>query len=417
MTSAIFDLNRKWVSQDFPELGSAPVPTEPCISPEYFKLEKERVFQRVWLYVGREEEVKNPGDYMVKDLPALNTSLIIVRGKDGSVRSFHNICSHRGNKLAWNKSGSCRSFSCKFHSWTYNLEGALIGVPDEEMFTDFRRSEHGLIPVATQTWEGFIFINADRKPAQTLGEYLGDLGHKLKGFPYAQMTATYAYETELKCNWKVALDAFSEAYHVNTVHGRSYPDTFTGKNNKMCHLPEVKLYGPHRSAVVYGNPDHQPSPAAALAYRFGESVTKRASSLEELPPQVNPTRSLEFAFDLNVIFPNLILHILPGTWFTHQFWPISVDRTLWEGRAYWRPAANAGERFAQEFNNCVLRNAWLEDTGTMEATQQALSSQVKTHFVLQEQEILVRHSYKALEDYVQFYHRPRPSRARGKVRK
>src|SRR5579872_186406 len=131
MASAIFDLNRKWGSRDFPELGSAPVPTEPCISPEYFKLERERVFQRVWLYVGREEELKNPGDYMVKDLPAVNTSLIIVRGKDGSVRSFHNICSHRGNKLAWNKCGSCRSFSCKFHSWTYDLEGALIGVPDE----------------------------------------------------------------------------------------------------------------------------------------------------------------------------------------------------------------------------------------------------------------------------------------------
>lgn len=416
MASAVFDLNRRWSSQDFPELGAAPVPTEPCISTEYFELEKNRVFQRVWLYVGREEEIKKPGDYIVRDLPAMNTSLIIVRGSDGVVRSFHNICSHRGNKLAWDKCGSCRSFSCKFHSWTYDLKGALIGVPDEKMFADFRRSEHGLVPVAAQTWEGFIFVNADPKPAQTLGEYLGDLGRRLAGFPYAEMTATYAYETELKCNWKVALDAFSEAYHVNTVHGRSYPETFTGKNNKQCHLPEVRLYGPHRSAVIYGNPNHQPSPAAAVAYLFGESVTKRTSNLDELPPQVNPTRSPEFAFDLNVIFPNLILHILPGTWFTHQFWPISVDRTLWEGRAYWRPAKNAGERFAQEFNNCVLRNAWLEDTGTMEATQQALSSQVKTHFVLQEQEVLIRHSYKVLEDYVQFYHRSPPSKAHRKVR-
>ena len=99
----------------------------------------------------------------------------------------------------------------------------------------------------------------------------------------------------------------------------------------------------------------------------------------------------------------LVLHILPGMWFTHQFWPLAVDRTLWEGRAYWPPARTPGERFAQEFNNVVLRNAWLEDTATMEATQEALSSGVKTHFNLQDQEILIRHSYKVLEDYVGFY--------------
>ena len=400
MTTAIFDVNKRW-SEEYPELGTDPVPTEPCISSAYFELERERVFRKVWLYVGREEEIPRPGDYMVRNLKACRTSVIFVRGQDGTIRGFHNICSHRGNKLAWEERGSCRKFSCKFHGWVYDTQGQLVGVPDEAFFHNLDKAANGLVPVATELWQGFLFVHMDPQPAQSLEDYLGELGQRMGSFPYADLTARYAYQTEIRCNWKVALDAFSEGYHVNVIHGRSYPDTFTGKNNPMCHLPEVRFYGPHRSCIVYGNPKHKPSPAAA--YRFGETVTKRSAAQDQLPSEVNPTRSAEFGFDLDVIFPNLILHVLPGMWFTHQFWPLDVDRTLWEGRAYWPPATTPGERFAQEFNNTVLRNAWLEDTGTMEATQEALSSGVKTHFHLQEQEILIRHSYKVLEDYVGFY--------------
>ena len=90
MATAIFDVNKRW-SEEYPELGTEPVPTEPCISPEYFKLERERVFRKVWLYVGREEEISQPGDYMVRDLKACRTSVIFVRGQDGTIRGFHNI--------------------------------------------------------------------------------------------------------------------------------------------------------------------------------------------------------------------------------------------------------------------------------------------------------------------------------------
>ena len=79
MATAIFDVNKRW-SEEYPELGTEPVPTEPCISPEYFKLERERVFRKVWLYVGRQEEISQPGDYMVRDLKACRTSVIFVRG-------------------------------------------------------------------------------------------------------------------------------------------------------------------------------------------------------------------------------------------------------------------------------------------------------------------------------------------------
>ena len=153
-----FDVNKRWMPE-FPQLRSDPVPVEPCISPEYFELERERVFKRVWLNVGRVEQIPTAGAYFVKDIAVCHDSVIVVRGEDGVVRGFHNICSHRGNKVVWDDCGHARHWACKFHGWTYDNQGQLTGVPDEAMFNDFDKHEHGLVPVATDIWEGFIFVH------------------------------------------------------------------------------------------------------------------------------------------------------------------------------------------------------------------------------------------------------------------
>src|SRR3954451_141571 len=166
---------KKWHDQH-PELGTGPVPIEPYISQEYFNLERERIFRKVWLNVGREEEIPQPGNYLVKDLPVCGASILLVRGKDGRLRAFHNVCSHRSNKLVWDQGGSCQMFACKFHGWTYGLNGQLTFVPDEESFFDLRKGELGLTPVAADTWEGFIFVNLDPQPRESLKDYLGEMG-------------------------------------------------------------------------------------------------------------------------------------------------------------------------------------------------------------------------------------------------
>ena len=119
-----------------------------------------------------------------------------------------------------------------------------------------------------------------------------------------------------------------------------------------------------------------------------------------LPPKVIPTRSPNFAFELSVLFPNFLVHIMDGLYFTHQFHPLSVDKTLWEGIQYFRPPQNAGERFSQEYGQVLQRNAWLEDTATMEATHAALKSGAKKVMHLQDQEVLLRHHYQVVDDYV-----------------
>jgi phenylpropionate dioxygenase-like ring-hydroxylating dioxygenase large terminal subunit len=403
LATPTFDLNLRWGRDVYPELGSGPIPVEPCISEDYFRLEQERIFRRVWLCVGRVEQVPKWGDYFARDIAG--RTVFFVRGRDGVVRGFHNICSHRGNKIVWDEAGCSRKLMCKFHGWTFDTEGRLKGVPDEKMFSDLRKSEHGLIPVATDTWEGFIFANLEPNPAQSLSDFLGEYGRRMSGFPYGEMSHCFSYRAELNCNWKIALDAFSEAYHVGVVHRRAFPGQFSGRINPLSHLPEVRLYRYHRSCIVYRNPEFRPPPVAAHISKFRTSppAGSRRQPGQELPPDVNPTRSRSFAFELTGIFPNILLHITYGNWFTHQFWPVAVDKTTWEGRLHLYPPKNAAELFSLEALNIMTRNAWLEDTGTMEATQAALASGVKKYFVLQDQEILIRHSYKVIEDFVGYY--------------
>ncbi len=393
---------KRW-TLEYADLGTDPVPIEPCISPEYFALERERIFRRVWLNVGREEQLLKPGDYFVQDLPVCRTSLLVVRGKDGAVCAFHNMCSHRGNKLMWHGQGTCQTFACKFHGWTYSLEGRLTFVPDEDFFFHLRKEDHGLTPVATDTWEGFIFVHLDPHPPETLQEYLGVLGEGLRGYPFAQLTTCYAWQTEIQANWKVIKDAFQEAYHVAFIHKRSLPDSFTSKDNPLGHAFGFKLYSPHRSMSVYGNPEHKPAAVEALAHRFGTSIVNREFALDRLPPGVNPARNPHWSFDANMIFPNFDVFVFAGTYLTHHFWPLAVDRTLWEVRTYFPRAETLAQRFSQEYSKVLLRDALLEDASTLEATQSVLASGAKTHFILQDQELLIRHSHRVIEEYVRFY--------------
>lgn len=388
-------------AQAFPELGTDAIPTERCLSPEYFALEREKIFKRVWLKVGRVEEIPNPRDYKVKRLEFANTSVILVRGEDGEIRTFHNICSHRGNKIVWGEdtyglrdTTRGKSFACHFHGWVYNLKGELVGVPQEELFFRFDKCQNGLPRIATDTWEGFIFINLEPTPTQSLKDFIGEHADRLNGFPFREMTAVYEYYTILNCNWKIAWDAFSEAYHVSTVHAGSFPGVFDAE------VKQVGMYGIHHSGAAHQKPAPPTSPVAALSYKLATASIAKPGFRSSLPRRINPDRDPEFVFDQSAIFPNFLVHVSEGLYFTHQFWPVSVDRTLWEGIQYFPPASNAGERFSQEFGQVLQRNAWLEDTGTMEATQLALSSGVKKFFHFQDGEVLLRHNYRVIEEYV-----------------
>jgi glycine betaine catabolism A len=159
-------------TEHYPALGTGTVSYADSISPEFFELEREAIFKRTWLHVGRVEQLPRNGSYFTKEIAVARTSVIVERDGNGQIRAFHNICRHRGNKLVWSDfpreetSGIARQFSCKYHGWRYGLDGTCTFVQQDGEFFDLDRADYGLVPVHCDVWAGFIFVNLDAEPRQ-----------------------------------------------------------------------------------------------------------------------------------------------------------------------------------------------------------------------------------------------------------
>src|SRR3974377_1008713 len=134
-------------------LGTGPVSFADSYDPEFYELEKEAVFKRSWLNVGRVEELPRLGSYFTKELEFLGVSILVIRGMDDQIRAFHNVCSHRGNKLMWDdypskeSKGNCRQISCKYHGWRYDLDGQINYVHNAPEFFDLKAEDLALPPI------------------------------------------------------------------------------------------------------------------------------------------------------------------------------------------------------------------------------------------------------------------------------
>ena len=189
-------------------------------SPELFELEKERIFMRDWLCMGREEEIPAKGDYIATRV--LDEPVLIVRGDQGEINVFANVCVHRGAEVATG-SGNKRAFTCPFHGWTYNLQGRLVGAA--HMAGGFEPSSCGLPRLRVARWKGWIFINFD-DAAPDFSTYVAQF-EKDFGF-LRQEDCRLAVKTvsEVDCNWKLVVENLIDFYHLNVVHrgtnGRSF---------------------------------------------------------------------------------------------------------------------------------------------------------------------------------------------------
>jgi phenylpropionate dioxygenase-like ring-hydroxylating dioxygenase large terminal subunit len=386
-------------------LGKEPIPVGAYTDPNHYELERKAIFMRTWLQIGHVCELPEAGSFIRRELEFARASILIVRGKDGDLRAFHNVCTHRGNKVVPN--GDFESFgrsragvvTCRFHGWVFGTDGPLRSVPMEEGFGKIDKSCLGLREIACDTWEGFVFINFADPPEQSLLDYLGDFAKLFGGYPYAESTTIFRYSTVLECNWKVAHQAFSEGYHVPTIHAGSLPG-FRGVEHS-----DFKLMGPHASSTIYGAGMDTAASTAAFAGVLHGAEPHRPRP-DQLPPGINPTRRTDFQFELPNLFPNMIIHLSAGcgypgmSFFTHQFWPLDHGRTLWEGINYFRPARNAAERVAQLHVNALHRNAWLEDTATMEDTFTGIRSGAIDQMYLMDQEFLIRHAVRVHDDFL-----------------
>jgi choline monooxygenase len=210
------------------------LPPECYYSDEFYRLEVEHIFMKVWNFLGRADHIPAPGDYYTLEFAGV--PVIIMRDRSGELKCYANTCRHRGAKLVEGQ-GNTRALVCQYHGWTYDTEGRLIAAPEMHRTEGFDPACNGLKQIRLETWEGFVFINFD-PTAESLIEYLGDLPQTLASYRFHDMKQTGRLEYEIDCNWKIYAENAMEAYHVPMVHAKTLqklkrepPPTVPSKGN------------------------------------------------------------------------------------------------------------------------------------------------------------------------------------------
>lgn len=187
-------------------------------SREFYQREIDTVFNKCWNIVGREDYVKDPGDYFTPELVGI--PLIVIRGRDGEIRAFVNSCRHRGSRLL-DADGNCSAIMCPYHSWSYDLAGRLRSANGMAETTGFVAEAHGLVSIRLERWAGFIFVNFDREAA-SLAAYLGNLGNYVDSYDFPSMVTTKRWDFTLKTNWKNYVENSQEIFHLPTIHRATF---------------------------------------------------------------------------------------------------------------------------------------------------------------------------------------------------
>ena len=228
-----------WKEED-PDLGSAIIPGARYTSEAFMALEWERMWSKVWLLGGRSEDMAEPGDYICTEIG--KEAVLIVRQQDGSVRAFPNVCLHRGNRLRPVGRGNAEQFQCMYHHWTYDLGGKLCRIPDLDTFPQGAPPGGGLRSYPCAEWGSFVWFSLDPE-VEPLADYLAPMQRHLEPYHMERMAWTRDVTVEWDCNWKAAVDAFSEVYHVQGIH----PQLQWYLDDTNC---QIDLYGRHSRYLV-----------------------------------------------------------------------------------------------------------------------------------------------------------------------
>ena len=257
---------------------------------ELLEVEKAELFRKCWQVACHVSDVPEAGDYQCFDI--VGERALIVRGQDGVVRAFHNVCRHRGSRVVAEARGQCKSaLVCPFHGWSYNLDGTLKAVPQKRTLPDLDPVEHGLVPLQHEIWNGFVFVRfvaSDQPPVAVL---LADMADEMAPYQLDEVRPLGGFEyDELPVNWKAVRDVDNEGYHVPMAHpslqdlyGREYADLR------------------HRSGMAKAFAEFNPGPGKLWSVRHYKKLLPEA---EHLP------QSHRRAWWYAGLFPNAVLDAL-----------------------------------------------------------------------------------------------------------
>ncbi|HEX4181727.1 MAG TPA: aromatic ring-hydroxylating dioxygenase subunit alpha [Caulobacteraceae bacterium] len=335
--------------------------------PEYFQLEMARVMRPSWQVVCHLSDVPDPGSYHT--LEFLGESIAVVRGEDGVVRAFANVCRHRGSRILDGASGCVRKLTCPYHAWSYELDGRLTGVPFGETYPALRMETMGLPPVEMEIWRGFVFVRLEGG-GPSVAQMMA---------PYDAEAAPYRFE-DLKAmgrvtlrprpvNWKNVADNYSDGLHI-----------------RVAHPGLTRLFG--RSYGVEAQP-WVDKMWGFLRERPSENLSERMyqTCLPEVDYLPEEARRQWLYFKL---WPNVAFDIYPDQVDFMQFLPISPTETLVREIAYAIPDDRREMRAARYLNWRINRQVNAEDTVLIERVQQGMASPSFAVGPLSETEVCLR---------------------------
>lgn len=258
--------------------------------------ERERIFRRTWQPIAHAADLAAPGAYVTGDVDG--APVVVTRDTAGVLRGFHNVCRHRAGPVALGK-GARKSLTCKYHGWTYALDGALLSTPELGDARDFDRSCHGLRPVRACVWGPIVFVNLDAD-AEPLERVLGAIPDETAGARLGAMRLVARKDYEIACNWKTYVENFLEGYHLPTVH----PGLYKELDYDAYRVETHRLYSTQVAPIRRAGTEH----AGARQY-----APSGESELEAL---------------YYWVFPNWMLNVYPDNMSLNIVLPLGVGRTL-----------------------------------------------------------------------------------------
>ncbi len=339
------------------EAGPRTLPQRYFVSSEVMAQEEEEIFLKHWLLVGHQSQIPKAGDYFVQE--AAGESVIIARDRSGVIRGFYNVCRHRGTRLCEDSGGHSSTIQCPYHAWTYGLDGRLIGSPHMDDVPGFDRSQYSLHPANLELWEGFIFVNVGDND-MPLEQWFAPLAGKFSNWNLPRLRSVKRIEYDVKANWKLMFENYSECYHCPGVHPM---------------LSKVSPYDSAENDLTEG-----PFLGGFMRINKGKSLTMSGEACaipvagkDQEQDQEHEQEGKDRVFYYS-IFPNMLLSIHPEYVMVHQLWPQSPDRTLIVCDWFFHPDASERDGFnpedAIEFWDVTNKQDW----HVCELSQQGIAS-------------------------------------------
>jgi phenylpropionate dioxygenase-like ring-hydroxylating dioxygenase large terminal subunit len=336
--------------------------------PGFFELEKQKIFGPSWQLVCHVSDIPRPGDFHRFDF--LGESIIAVRGEDGEIRSFHNVCRHRASRLLDATTGNCgKRITCPYHAWTYSTDGRLLAVPHRSSFPGLQLEQHGLARLEQEIFMGFVFVRLTP----------GEVSVQEMAAPYAHEMAAYRMEELVPqgrvtlrpraVNWKNVADNYSDGLHITAAHPGL--TRLFGQGYGIEAKPWIdKMWGALREV-----------PSSNWSERQYQKL---------LPPVANLPPERQRLWTYFKLWPNVAFDIYPDQIDFMQFLPVSPTETLIREIAYVHPDSRREMRAARYLNWRINRKVNLEDKALIERVQAGMGSMSYNVGPLSEGEVCLR---------------------------